>query len=672
MSKQHNDGVTIGSSPTIGNSPVDNEASADLANEADLSVDKVSRLMREQDADLLESMHYAASQVSHYSPDGTPKLRPKDRSLPMEDVPLMMMPLASTSQLLMSAEGGEASSEARKARFGAVEGPLIPPQRSTSRASRSTSRGSTSAVESVGRVTWNEEVSDQELPDHENQQRFRRLLSGEVRTIDMEGEGGEGDPSGKEEEETTASPVSVAQEAATSRKKDEGLAERKRRRNESIQFAEAVGEKFKDELCIIEDDDDDGEEVDSDDDEICESKEIHVDDTASIQETMHSQTNQQEFETEEKPVVPSHVEISKADASVTRKSKARPLWPFGGAGSEITYLDSLSGVPQNNFVYKGICANPPEITKRGIQRGNYAQLHRKAWLEVSDKYHRYGKNLRLYYRYWERLDFPTNQFFDWLDSKGGAAGQPLPNLDECPRSVLDSDTVLYINNPDVTEGYALDIVPGEDGKGLVIDVDGDSINTGSEGWIFVLRDNVMYGAMKITSICGQSKQRFHHSSFFAGKAVASAGIIITDENGYITRLYPHSGHYRPSEAHMQRMLFFLHRKGVDLRTFEVDTQQFRHVSREKDGKDKERKSDEKDKERKSDEKEGEKKVKKVDSLHLEKAVYVAFFLAHKAGFIGEGIFDKIHRIRKADVASVSEALDKVDDGGYWRRSSVVP
>jgi len=45
--------------------------------------------MRDQDADLLESMHYAASQVSQYSPNGTPLLRPKDRSLPMEDVPLI-------------------------------------------------------------------------------------------------------------------------------------------------------------------------------------------------------------------------------------------------------------------------------------------------------------------------------------------------------------------------------------------------------------------------------------------------------------------------------------------------------------------------------------------------------------------------------------------------------
>ena len=180
----------------------------------------------------------------------------------------------------------------------------------------------------------------------------------------------------------------------------------------------------------------------------------------------------------------------------------------------------------------------------------------------------------------------------------------------------------------------------------------------------------MYGAMKITSITGHSKKRFHHSSFFGGKAVASAGILITNEEGYLTRLYPHSGHYRPGEAHMQRMLFFVHRKGVNLRTFEVDTQQFRHVSREKDVK-KDVAGDQGEKKAKKDKGEpGEKKAKKVDSLHLEKAVNVACFLAHKALFIGNGIFDKVHKIRQADVTSVTEALELVDNGGFWQRKKI--
>jgi len=360
---------------------------------------------------------------------------------------------------------------------------------------------------------------------------------------------------------------------------------------------------------------------------------------------------------------------------------------------------------QSDYVYKGLRANPPEIVKRGILRGNYAQLHRKAWLEVSDKYHRYGKNLRFYYRHWESLGCPFNMFFDWLDSKNEAAGQPLPEIEECSRATLDSDTVLYITDPEVTENYALTFVPDEHGRGRVVDPnDGTPIGTGPDGWIFVLRDNLFYGAQKITSVTAghRSKQRFHHSSFFGGKAVAAAGIFITDDDGFLTRLYPHSGHYRPREPHMQRVLFFLHHEGVDLRTFDMDMQQILHVARDSDSKDKKKKKDtdsEKDKENKSNtveeqdvpalggekaedeeqvkeegnaavasdkkseksaaEKKPEKK-KKVESLCLIPAVLAACFLAHKARFIGAGIFEQIHKIRKGDVRSVSEALDYID------------
>jgi len=616
--------------------------------EADMSVDLVSQMMREQDADLLESMHYAASQVSQYSPGGTPVLRPLDRSLPIDDVPLLHIPSAQSMLKSESRSTSFASeSVANNLRIAGIR-PNAFDLDFPGVLKRATSMGSKSVLPLV--------EANESVVEGIDGQKFRRLLSGEVRALDDDDGGGEPHVA---EEETTASPVSVAQEATTAIKTDQdsGLAER-RRKSEALQFAEAVGEDIsinRDDLCIIEDHTD-AEGNDDTDDEAIEPKEIIVTDDLDLlgSETLHSQKSVRVQEPQ--PTLPSHVDVRQKTSYGWRRKSKRPMWPFS---DDNNFLDSLSdGVEKNNFVYKGICANPPEITKRGIQRGNYAQLHRKAWLEVSDKYHRYGKNLRLYYRYWERLSFPTNSFFDWLDSKGEAAGQPLPNMDECPRSVLDSDTVLYISNPDVTDGYALEIIAMEDGRGRVVDVDGEAVCTGIEGWIFVLRDNVMYGAEKITSITGLSKQRFHHSSFFGGKAVASAGIIITDEEGLITRLYPHSGHYRPSEAHMQRMLFFLHRKGVDLRTFAVDTQQFRRVSREKEVKTK-------DKDGKSKDKEVGEKKKKVDSVHLEKAVHVACFLSHKASFIGNGIFERIHKIRRADVTSVSEALEMVDDGGFW-------
>jgi hypothetical protein len=346
--------------------------------------------------------------------------------------------------------------------------------------------------------------------------------------------------------------------------------------------------------------------------------------------------------------------------TTTMKPKIRPPWPFHIHRGFLAQLPDSN--TQQDFTYKGIHSNPPEVVKSGSQRGNYAQLHRKAWLEVSDKYHRYGKNLRLYYRYWERLGFPTNSFFDWLDSKGEAAGQPLPELDECLRSTLDADTVLYITNPDISARYAVSFIPDPaTGRGRVVDVDGETVATGPDGWIFVLRDNVVYGAPKITSATPGhlSKQRFHHSSFFGGKAVAAAGIFITDDKGFLTRLYPHSGHYRPGEAHIQRMLFYMHQTGVDLRTFEMDMQQILHVAREKD-------------KNKDNADAAVEKKKKIESLYLMPAVIVACYLAHKARFIGQGIFTQIHRIARTEATTVTEALELIDGEGPVGSSDLPP
>jgi len=536
-----------------------------------------------------------------------------------------------------------------------------------------------------------------------------------------------------------------------------------RRLCEAAQFAEAVGDAtVADELQILDEEDQSDDDDDDDDDD--ETQTIVVENLpamlihAAAEGSSSVAAVAQGDESIKQPLQHNAAEAANLnfsfevldDASVatTKSSKnnnnsdsimepitttvSEPCPPFPSAASTLFrgrarfnnkirlttkrgFLDQLptgQSSGQSDYVYKGLGANPPEIVKRGIQRGNYAQLHRKAWLEVSDKYHRYGKNLRFYYRHWEKiLGCPFNMFFDWLDSKGEAAGQPLPEIEECPRAVLDSDTVLYITDPEVTEQYALAFVPDENGRGRVVDpIDGSPISTGPDGWIFVLRDNHFYGAQKVTSVSAghRSKQRFHHSSFFGGKAVAAAGIFITDENGFLTRLYPHSGHYRPREAHMQRVLFFLHHVGVDLRSFDMDMQQILHVSREEVSTNNNNKSakapppaTEEKKAAEVDEKNcgqdenqpntennnnninnsnnGDKqddgavavqppppekkpeKKKKVESLCLMPAVLAACFLAHKARFIGGEIFEQIHKIRRANARTVSEALDYIDE-----------
>jgi hypothetical protein len=137
----------------------------------------------------------------------------------------------------------------------------------------------------------------------------------------------------------------------------------------------------------------------------------------------------------------------------------------------------------------------------------------------------------------------------------------------------------------------------------------------------------------------QQQQRFHHSSFFGGKAVAAAGIFITNEHGHLTKLYPHSGHYRPGEAHMQRVLFFFYHLSVDLRTFDIDTQQMEHVARDGGGA-----GGDVGTTKKGTKNGTTKKASKLESLHLYSAITVALFLAHKAKCIRCGLFASIHSI----------------------------
>lgn len=74
----------------------------------------------------------------------------------------------------------------------------------------------------------------------------------------------------------------------------------------------------------------------------------------------------------------------------------------------------------------------------------------------------------------------------------------------------------------------------------------------------------MYGCEKRTN----SFPRFHHSSFFSGDSVNAAGMIVC-VNGKLTKLFPHSGHYRPHDRHLCSLLAFLRFQGVPLSEVQV-------------------------------------------------------------------------------------------------------
>ncbi|CAN0236514.1 unnamed protein product, partial [Discosporangium mesarthrocarpum] len=103
-------------------------------------------------------------------------------------------------------------------------------------------------------------------------------------------------------------------------------------------------------------------------------------------------------------------------------------------------------------------------------------MDERSWLEVRDKKHRYGKNLRMYYKEWDRLGRPMGNFFTWLSTtEEGVEG--------CPRRKLESNVVRYCE-PGERSQYALKL----DGRSMLYTADGKAVDSGPGGWLFVLRE----------------------------------------------------------------------------------------------------------------------------------------------------------------------------------------
>lgn len=231
----------------------------------------------------------------------------------------------------------------------------------------------------------------------------------------------------------------------------------------------------------------------------------------------------------------------------------------------------------------------PAAVLRGREDEHSIVIDQRSWLEVEDEKHRYAKNLRAYHKEWCKQGHPMESFWTWLDKTND-------DVPECSRAQLERDTVHYCT-PDERDQYRVDIVDGRLFEG------GEPVSTSEDGWIFVLRDDVIYARSKKTDA-----PRFHHSSFFGGECVAAAGMFVA-ENGNLTRVYPHSGHYRPTDDHLLYLLQFLDQQGVDMSAVLVDAQRVFKVARicTDDGR----------------------RVSKVDSPHLLTAGEVEHFLMHK-------------------------------------------
>ncbi|KAM3384062.1 hypothetical protein ACQJBY_008615 [Aegilops geniculata] len=190
---------------------------------------------------------------------------------------------------------------------------------------------------------------------------------------------------------------------------------------------------------------------------------------------------------------------------------------------------------------------------KGLSKDEKARkLALQHWLEAIDPRHRYGHNLHYYYDCWLRCE-SREPFFYWLDIGEGKE----INLEErCTRSKLLSQCIKYLG-PKEREEYEVVI---EDGKFMyknsrqILDTSGGPRDA---KWIFVLSTSRnLYVGQK-------NKGTFQHSSFLAGGAASAAGRLVV-EDGVLKAIWPHSGHYRPTEENFQEFQDFLRENKVDL------------------------------------------------------------------------------------------------------------
>ncbi|XP_040999349.1 IQ domain-containing protein IQM2-like [Juglans microcarpa x Juglans regia] len=190
---------------------------------------------------------------------------------------------------------------------------------------------------------------------------------------------------------------------------------------------------------------------------------------------------------------------------------------------------------------------------KGLSKNDRAQkLALQHWLEAIDPRHRYGHNLHYYYDNWLHCQC-KEPFFYWLDI---GEGKEVNLVERCPRSKLQQQCIKYLGP---MERMAYEVVV-EDGKFFYKQSE-KLLDTTEEDkdakWIFVL-------STSMTLYVGKKKKgTFQHSSFLAGGATSAAGRLVI-EDGILKAVWPHSGHYRPTEENFKDFVTFLKGNNVSL------------------------------------------------------------------------------------------------------------
>ncbi|KAL4035120.1 hypothetical protein IC575_003795 [Cucumis melo] len=188
---------------------------------------------------------------------------------------------------------------------------------------------------------------------------------------------------------------------------------------------------------------------------------------------------------------------------------------------------------------------------KGLSKNDKGQkLALQHWLEAIDPRHRYGHNLQFYYAKW--LHCQSGLFY-WLDI---GEGKEVNLVEQCPRLKLQQQCIKYLGP---LERVAYEVIV-EDGK-FMYKLSRELLHTTGVDkhvkWIFVLSTSrALYVGKK-------KKGKFQHSSFLAGGATSAAGRLVV-EDGILKAVWPHSGHYRPTEENFQEFISFLTENNVNL------------------------------------------------------------------------------------------------------------
>ncbi|GAA5836891.1 hypothetical protein JCM11251_005815 [Rhodosporidiobolus azoricus] len=116
-----------------------------------------------------------------------------------------------------------------------------------------------------------------------------------------------------------------------------------------------------------------------------------------------------------------------------------------------------------------LARNDKERKKIAEERVVAKKMEAQYWLEMVDKKHRYGSNLKYYHQKWNEEETKEN-FFHWLDE---GAGKSL-DLEQCPRKRLESERITYLTAEE-REQYRVVVNP--DSGLLVWAKDGSPLNT---------------------------------------------------------------------------------------------------------------------------------------------------------------------------------------------------